>query len=320
MSRFYQNVPVEGATYEDEKRKDSKFWNEGKWNNFVKPSLPEGRTFIDIGCNAGLFCKLAVDAGFKDVIGIEGHSKRMAQATAYKVVNKYPYRLVQQTVGVDFNLEELPLADVVLFSNVHYYIPVNDFSKLVDQLYNRSVYCIVVSAKVKRFSGNALYDINSLRGYFRNWAEIRVIEGVEEEDDPAPRPRMYSVLFKGNLHSYNVEAIYGSWKKGCLRANKHKYSALPEALEGFFAKIFNKEGVDFKKTKLFDYWRIREPNHSEEWIVKKLERKKTLAESVRVNGLREPIYYDHRGNFIDGLHRLAIARELGYETILARRL
>ena len=75
MKKLYQNIKVPGRRlpYEDTRRKDSAFWNEGKWNNFIKPLLPKyckNKTFIEIGSNAGMFLKMAEDKGFKHVIGI----------------------------------------------------------------------------------------------------------------------------------------------------------------------------------------------------------------------------------------------------------
>ena len=120
--RWYQNLAVEGVTFEDTNRKDSKFWNEGKWRNFIEPLLPQDRqTFVEIGCNAGLFLKMATDAGFQDVIGIEANRQIMDQAKRYRERIGGTYQLLHQCVGKDFVLDELPLADVTLLSNVHYY-------------------------------------------------------------------------------------------------------------------------------------------------------------------------------------------------------
>ena len=58
---YYQNIT--GEKNEHTNRVNSAYWNEGKWNNYIKPLLPtENRndmTLIDIGANNGLFCKMA---------------------------------------------------------------------------------------------------------------------------------------------------------------------------------------------------------------------------------------------------------------------
>ena len=50
--------------WKNEREKDSRFWNDGRWESFVKPYLPDeasDMTLVDVGCNAGLFVKLAKD-------------------------------------------------------------------------------------------------------------------------------------------------------------------------------------------------------------------------------------------------------------------
>lgn len=321
MRKWYQNMPIEGAVYEDPKRKNSKFWNEGKWETFVKPLLPEERqTFVEIGCNAGLFLKMACDVGFERVAGIEASGRVMRQAETYRESVGGTYQLLLQQVGGGFDPYKMSLADVVLLANTHYYFAVSDFDRLVNDLRNRTLYCIIVSSRGKRRGGKAFYDLHSVRGYFRDWTEIGIVEGISTDGDPAPREGMYGVLFKGNLHSQDVETAYDHWRSDCLRSAKFHFSALPPALEEFFAKVFSGEDFDFEDTLLYRYWRKRDSNYPPETALKKLAQKKELAEDVWVNGIRDPIYFDHRGNLIDGLHRLCIARELGYEHVLVRRL
>lgn len=222
--KWYQNVDgVDGAVFKDPRRADSKFWGEGKWKNFILPLLPlERRTFVEIGCNAGLFLKLATDAGFKDVIGIEADEDRVDQAAQYLRTHKSTYKIIYQKVDNNFDWDQLPLTDVTLLSNVHYYFPINTFMKLVDHLRSRSLYCIVVSAKARRRSGRTRHYLEAVRGYFDDWEEIKVVgdwQGIKSKDvlkaegDPAPRQQMYGVIFKGVLESVNVEAECAKWEK-----------------------------------------------------------------------------------------------------------
>jgi len=320
--RWYQNVEIDrlDVTYEDPRRKHSKFWGEGKWRNFIEPLLPpERETFIEIGCNAGLFLKLATDAGFKRVIGIEANSQIMDQARCYKTHNGYDYALLQRRVGTDLVLDELPVADVVLLANMHYYLPISALARLVDGLRNRALYCIVVSAKARRRAGNALYDLRSVRGYFNDWHEMKVVEGLDEDNDPAPRLRMYGILFRGNLDVLDVESTCSLWQKYSAGSRNYKRAALPAALEDFFRRALAGEDFDVAETPLYEYWEKRDPSKPPEWIRKFLNYKKELAEDIRANGMKEPVYYDRKGELLDGGHRLMIARELGYKHVLIRR-
>lgn len=320
--RWYQTIEIDGldVVFEDYNRKYSKFWNEGKWNNFIKPLLPEERrTFIEIGCNAGLFLKMATDAGFEDVIGIEGNSQIMRQAECFRESNGYNYRLVHQRVGVNFELDQLPLSDVVLIANTHYYFPVPVFSKLVDELKNRTLYCIIVSGKAKRRQGNALYDPNSVRGYFRDWQEMKAVERLDKKDDPCPREQMYGILFRGNLVPVRVDNIYNAWWEAA-KIEGHRSHGLAPAITDFFDRVLKGESFECEDTQLYQYWRERRPHKSPEWTQQLLTYKESLAKDIQENGIKEPIYLNRAGNLLDGIHRLVIAELLGYEYILAKVL
>lgn len=127
--KLYQNVVIQGedVVYESGKRKHSKFWNEGKWYTFIEPLLPkncEDMTFVEVGCNAGLFLKLAKEREFRHVIGIERDSTNVKYACKYRDQLGYDYKVLHRTVGKDFDFDELPVADVTLLSNVHYYFDI----------------------------------------------------------------------------------------------------------------------------------------------------------------------------------------------------
>lgn len=321
--RWYQNIEVEGrdVTYEDRGRAKSKFWNEGKWENFIRPLLPRQRqTFLELGCNAGLFLKLAEDAGFERVTGVETRSKIMDQAKCFKEQNGGSYRLLHRRAGVNLDLAALALSDVVLMSNMHYYLSVPAFSRLVDDLKNRCLYCIVVSAKAKRRAGNAFSGMYSVRGYFRDWQEMGVIESLDAVGDPAPRKEMFALLFKGSLEAWPIDGLLRHWSDGVLRAREYRRCALPPALTDFFGKVLDGEDFSLEETLLFDYWTKRRPQATPEWVLKHLKYKKWLAEDIQANGMNTPIFYDRKRKMLDGIHRLVIAKMLGHEHVLVRRL
>jgi hypothetical protein len=173
---------------------------------------------------------------------------------------------------------------------------------------------------VSRRGGKAYYDLHALRGYFRDWTELDTVTGVSEDGDPAPRPGMYSVAFKGGLHSQNVNLTYNAYWREHTASKKFHFHALPPALQEFYALVFSIDEFAYEDTLLYRYWTVRSPNYSHDGLVKYLEGKKALAEDIRENGIREPIILDHRGKFIDGLSRLYIAWALNYEHIIVRRL
>ena len=318
--RWYQTLEVDGVeqVFEDTKRADSKFWNEGKWNTFIEPLLPdERRTFLEIGCNAGLFLNMAKDAGFERIIGVECNRQIFEQAKAYRNSVGGDWRLEHQCVREDFDFEQFPLADVVLISNTHYYMPVHVFSRLVDGLRNRCLYCIVVSARAKRRSGNAAWDWNHVHGYFADWEKINSVAGISGEDDPTPRDTMFSVLFKGNLIALDVDSIYDPWMEASV-SEDHRSHGLAPSMEDFFQKVLNGDDFVYEDTDYYKYWMERKSSRGEEWVRDYLVRKSMLARDVQKNGMLTPVYYGRRNKTLDGIHRLSIAKQLGHRYVLTR--
>jgi len=330
MKKLYQNIRIPGKKlpYEDEKREKSAFWNEGRWNNFIEPLLPrycQNKTFIEIGSSAGLFLKMAEDKGFKHVIGIESHPERIKEAKLYKKSNKGKYKLLHQRMDQNFNFNQLPLAHITLIANTHYYLSIMNFSRVVDELRTRSLYCIVVAARARRITGCARYDITSVRGYFKDWTELGMVN-VWFPDDPSPRENMYGVLFKGALEEYDTKELYVAWRKGNVGDKRWRKEALPDALDEFYKRVLSEKEFDVKDTAYYKYWEKRRPDQTEKWILQKLGQKARLAKSIRDKGMFSPIYlsetnwrYD-RGRLIDGQHRLCIANTLGYKSIFVRLL
>jgi len=318
--RWYQTIEIDGvdAVFEDPNRKLSKFWNQGKWNTFVAPLLPKERqTFLELGCNAGLFLKQASGAGFKRITGVEGNSRIMQQADIFKKHYDGEWDLVNQSVGGDFELTSLPLSDVVLISNMHYYLPVGVFSKLVDELMYRTLYCIVVSARAKRRTGNAMHDLRHVRGYFKDWEEMGVIQNIETDGDPAPREQMYGVLFKSKMQPYNVNEVLDKWL-GEAQSPHHSSHEFAPAITQFYTEVLGGYLGEVVDSPFYQYWRTRAPNRSTTWTHNFLGDKIKLAESIRDEGIKDPIYFGTNKKLLDGIHRLVIAKILGYDHVIAR--
>lgn len=314
--RWYQTLDIDGAVFEDVKRKDSKFWNEGKWDNFIEPLLPEERqTFIEIGCNAGLFLKMAKDVGFRDVIGIEGNYQIFKQAKQFKESIGGEYKIEHKVVG-DFSMDQFPLPDVVLISNMHYYLPVGVFSRLVDEIRNRCLYCIVVSAKAKRRKGNALYDLGSVMGYFRDW-EMEKIVKIDTEGDCCPREQMYGVRFKSNVTAIGVDDVYDKWWEASKKIG-HKSHELAPSMRSFFELVLSGAEFEYEDTDFYGYWRKREPKRTPRWTWEHLAYKASLAKGIQKDGIRDLVYITKNGKLLDGIHRLTLGKLLGYTHLIGK--
>lgn len=87
MKPFETYQPLEGEimTERDRKQVGSKFWNRGKWDNFVKPHFLNdcnGLSLVDMGCNAGLYLKYAKDMDFGRVIGVDSNTESVERGRA----------------------------------------------------------------------------------------------------------------------------------------------------------------------------------------------------------------------------------------------
>jgi SAM-dependent methyltransferase len=208
----YQNVVVEGLDYGRKvERKNSEFFNEGKWNNFIKPFLPKENcgemTFIDFGCNYGLHLKLAKEYGFKNVLGIEVDSQVCKIAERYSGVN-----VINKDINIDLNLNDLPAADFILLSNFHYHIYTFAFLNLLNIMKRRTRYVIIVSAedcmsRLYRAKGKS----NAVLKYFKDYKYEDKIK-ISAISDPSYRD-MYSMLFSTNIKRMEIEHIKNCFGK-----------------------------------------------------------------------------------------------------------
>ena len=118
---FYQSLGMKDEESEKISRKTSQYWNEGKWDNFIAPLLPKDcgdMTFLDIGCNCGLYLKMAKDWGFRDVVGVEKDIKTYERAIKFKEHIKGNYKILHREVGKDFSFDEVFTILPSLFVNL----------------------------------------------------------------------------------------------------------------------------------------------------------------------------------------------------------
>ena len=318
--QYYQNLGMPSdEALEKKNRKKSRYWNEGKWEYYIEPLLPkdcEDMTFVDVGCNAGLFLKLAKDKGFRDVIGIEKSRKAYERAIKYRDYLGYDYKVLNRMVGYDFSFDEVQVADVTLLSNVHYYFQISDWLKYLDQLQYKTCYCLIITRPLRRvFHWMPLTQIADVRHYFRGWKEVGAIyrtrhKHIEERDDPSPRV-LWSLLFKSKLKRVKMENLERGAPGGMVK--------LPTA--DLIEQIANRKKVDIEKTDYYKTWRTRMERRWDEKTTKEFVRQKIdLMYDIKKNGMKDPILVQLDNKIIDGGHRIAILKELGYKSIIARTI
>ena len=300
----YQALPGEPMNDRDKIEIGSRFWNTGKWNNYVAPFLPEdcsGMTLVDMGCNSGLFLHEGQKRGFLNVIGVDSDPEAVKRGLAWrdKTDGTYKIRLVPMEKCID----TLPVADYTILANAHYYFTINDWLDYLDKLQYKTIYCVIVTAE-KRHKNRcwASAGLEDIRTYFKGWEETGFIDEFPNDgNDPSFR-RLWGLCFKSPfVDRVPVES---------LDCGNHVQDRFYRELDG---------GVDYKDTK---YYRILKPyrkNWSEERLNTWFEERMRVYADLKENGLKRPIYIDKDGLILDGNHRYCMLKTLGFKEIFVRR-
>jgi SAM-dependent methyltransferase len=318
MFSKYQNIEIAGEPIicDNVNRKDSKFWNEGKWDNFIKPLLPKDptdMTFVEIGCNAGLFVKLAKEYGFKNAYGYEKDKTAYERGIRFRDSLKLDYKIENKCVGVDFNIDDMPMADVVLLSNVHYYFNIQDWLRLVDRLREKAVHIIVISRPVDPAYTwwKPLAGIGDVRLYFRDWNEVKTVYNIRTKDDPSPRV-MWSFCFKNRL-------LERTSFKSFRRTNPGGMVKIPK--QEFTKSLVERDDVVAEKT---SYYEALLKRMSHQWsqgrTLQFVKDKIKVLYDIKKNGIKEPVICQLDYKMIDGGHRVELLKALGYQSVIIRKV
>lgn len=312
MKQFsnYQHVEGEPMNDRDKKEVGSKFWNKGKWDNFVLPFLPEDcseMSLIDVGCNAGVFLKLAEDKGFSYVAGIESDSEaiRKGQRFRRRVGGKWKFR----PRDIRDYIDGVPAVDYTVLAMAHYYFPIEDWYEYLEKLKLKSRYCIIVTANKKPKIKRAASDSEGIIKDMKHWELVDEIPELPLEGDPFPR-RQWSFCFKNpDLERIPVDSIDNG--------NAQQRDFLEELDKGI-------KPLETKYYKRYKDYRRKTTSGQKVWTEAKLERymnfQAELYEDIKKNGLKTPIIVDGEGRIRDGNHRHNIMKHLGYKSIIIKRV
>lgn len=298
----YQYLEGTPMTERDKLEKDSPFWNEGKWNNFVKPFLPQDTKemiLIDMGCNAGLFLAMAEDMGFQ-AIGVDSSKEAVAKGIKWRDEHKKRYKLILS--DLKGCIDSLPVADYTVLANAHYYFTVNDFLDYLDKLQYKTRYCIVVTDEKHHLNRCwASADIEDIRSFYKGWEETGFID-VLPQTGGNPR-KLRSLCFKSRYID---------------KSPIDKLDSSNHVQDDFYAEW--ESGIDYPKTK---YYKIL-TKYRAKWGIEKLNRwieeRIKVYESIKKDGMKTPIIIDKNNRILDGNHRYAMMRTLGYKNIFTRKV
>lgn len=332
-TELYQYLEVAGQPFSKPRpdKKQSKFWNEGKWNTFIKPFLPKkpvDQTFVEMGCNAGLFLKLAEEHGFNRIIGIEKNQTPVAKGLEFRDTIGYKYNILKRKLGSQFHeegsfdMDELPIADITLMSTFHYYVDINAWIKYVEKLRTKSCYVLIVSRPELELEAHwrARAELKYVRDrYFKDWKQTGLIENVSKKGDPKPRD-LYSIMLK----SPAIERI--PMNVIDLRSSQVSANPMQRALNDLAQQIVADDLFDIFSTDFYRQWSERKKDKWSEKIIRKfVNMKADNMRSVMVDGLKDPILVEYIPEkdttaIIDGGHRLAILKALGHKSVVVRKI
>lgn len=304
MKKFETYQYVDGPMTNREKLEaGSKFWNKGKWDNYVLPFLPEdcsGLTLVDMGCNAGVFLELAEKKGFKRVIGVDSNRGAIKRAMRHRkhIGGKYElwYKDMKKAI------RELPPTDYLVMANSHYYLTIGEWLDFMNELNGRVCHIIIVTAEKSRAWGMASANVEDIRKYFKNWDEVGFVDQLPLEGDPFPRVQ-WSLCFKNR----DVE-----------RVSTDTLNLGNNVQIGFYTEI--DKGKNPLETR---YYRIIEKYRRDTWMQEKINDfimcKAELYKDVKKNGLLKPLIINYDNRVLDGNHRARIIQHLKYESVIIRR-
>jgi len=300
----YQRLEGEPETERDKQEMGSDFWNEGKWNNYVKPFLTEDtkeKVLIDMGCNAGLYLKLAEDMGFRS-IGVDSNKGAVERGRAWRDKQGGKYEIINANMREVECIDNLPIADFTLFINSSYYMTVNEFLDYLNKLQLKTRYCIIVTAEKRHMNRCwASADVTDIRNYFKTWEETGFIDELPLKGSN-PR-RLWGLCFK----SPYVE-----------REDIDKLDSSNHVQDQFYTEL--DKGVPYKETR---YYRILKPyrkNWSEDKLNKWIEERIRVYEDLKNNGQKIPIIVDKDNRILDGNHRYSMMKSLNFKSIFTRKV
>jgi SAM-dependent methyltransferase len=223
---WYQSVPIDGVvTPTFDGWAESRFYNRGKWDNFIAPLLPPdpvGLSLVELGCNAGLFLLFAAQGGFARVVGVEGDDDWFRQAEF--VVGRFRRREPElydrielrharigppgfgsnascniRSTAPELDLEDLGRCDVVVAANVLYWIERETSLRFIDELARAARQCLVVSVDVTSPLGGPSSSAEVREAFGGAWSESACVANIDVTDDDRVARPMFSILFTSKI-------------------------------------------------------------------------------------------------------------------------
>lgn len=295
MARWYQNAIIDGVAMPVRRRDDT---TQLRWSEILAPLIPadgEGRLFVELGCNAGFYPRMARGMGYR-AIGVERNPVFYRQARYWERRERVGVELIHD----DLMHYKTPANYLTLMACVHYWLESEQFDALLKRLRNTSLHLVIMG----KHSGRSTIppDRRNLLARMKGWQ-------IEEQ---TRNRRHYGVLFRNpRLFEADTEELYTRHVEATAQVGGHS-DFFPAFIE--FVQLVNSgQEYDYRRTAFHTYLRRRNLRYRE-----------TLMEayaghvlSIRADGIRRPIVV-RDGMVVDGNHRLVIAHVLGIPKVICR--
>ena len=183
--------------YDGVQHKDS--YGLGKFNYYIKPLLnqiPNRFKFYEMGTNAGQFLIEAHKMGFQHIYGIEEQDGFYPQLEFTKKF--YPeanLNIRKDLLDGNFDTDNEPMVDVLLMSNLHYWIPDPVLAIYLKKLQQKAIYIIIVSSNSK----------DNRTGVIKKFKDWELLNTITTKFKGKGVRSLTSYLFKNkNLYSLNT--------------------------------------------------------------------------------------------------------------------
>ena len=289
--QWYQEATINGAKMPARRKADT---NERRWRAFIKPLLPfnkgHGRMVIELGCNAGFYLRKMRSRGYK-AIGIEKEMEFIRHAHYWESCDPKGVEIIEG----DLNQYNMPVSQIVIMANVHYWLTPDELTALVGKLLTKVMYCIVVGRHRTLSIHKSPCDFGSLRETFGDWDIKKVITGRKH----------YSVLFR------NPDVV--EKKTSDLFPNQQlvKSKRFLPSYKGLVDMVIAGQKFNYRDTDYYNYLVWRRFKYPRILFGRHL----SLIRTMKEGGMLNPLVL-LGDKVIDGDHRLIVAKCLGMDKII----
>ncbi len=306
---FPDGTMTESSKWEKFHERDD--FGERKWNKLIAPYLVGKDTFLEIGCNAGLYLTLAEKHGYEHIYGIESFDYFFEQCQF--VLKQFNSKaIVYYANALDFDYDRFKKVDTVLLANTLYWIGYSDSGKYcdnyalkIDKFMRRLSFLskriiIVGGEKVERIGGNLDITAPFISKYFNIVKQEVIYTGH----------RILNLIVADSRITENEIDIDILIDKLCERGDYARdfIETFGKLIDGYFAhkKWMKEHGGEFKG-------KLASDDRVHSFCLNYMN----LAKSIEEKGLLSPIeIFKSEGNIeIDGWHRLLIMKALGHKII-----